>query len=129
MNTMRIIKSDDCGNSPKTKSIQEIEIAFAKGDSQFLLARVTPDIQWCIVGAKQIEGMDALREMLGAVHRSPVTQIAIRHAFTHGKAGCVNGVRQHKDGKTYDFSTVYEFSSAKGASVSQVIHYAIPRPG
>jgi hypothetical protein len=124
----KILRSKDCGNSPKNKFIEELEIAIAKSDIEFLLNRVTEDIHWNIVGHKSVRGAGKLSEALRrASPASAITELTIHHIVTHGKAGAVNGVRKYKDGVTCDFCTVYEFSSAKGTSVSGITHYAIVR--
>jgi hypothetical protein len=124
----KIIRSKDCGNSPKTKFLEELEIALAKRDVGFLLRGITDNVHWNIVGQKSVRSAEELSETLQRMSRdSEVTEIAIHHVVTHGKAGAVNGTKKHKDGKTYDFCTVYEFSNAKGTSVSGITHYAIER--
>jgi hypothetical protein len=124
----KIIRSKDCGNSPKNRFIEDLEIAFAKRDVEFLLNSVTNDVLRNIVGRESIRGMNDLSEALQrTAQTSEVTEITIYHVVTHGKAGSVNGTRKHKDGKTYDFCTVYEFSNAKGSSIKGITHYAIER--
>lgn len=124
----KIIRSKDCGNSPKNKFLEELEIALAKRDVGFLLKSVTDNIHWNIVGQKSVRGTEELSETLQRIsHDSEVTEIAIHHVVTHGKAGAVNGTKKNRDGKTFDFCTVYEFSNAKGTSVNSIIHYAIER--
>jgi hypothetical protein len=95
---------------------------------EFLLNVVTDDVHWNLVGHKSSHGAGEFIEALRKVSQtSEVTELAIHHVVTHGKAGAVNGVRKHKDGVTCDFCTVYEFSNAKGTSVSGITHYAIVR--
>ena len=127
---IKIVRSKDCGNSPKNKFVEELEIALAKRDVEFLLNSVTDDIHWNIVGQKSVRGRDAFLEALKRIPRpSEVTEIFIKHVVTHGKAGSVNGVCRRKDGKTYGFCTVYEFGNAKGANVREITHYEIETPG
>jgi ketosteroid isomerase-like protein len=122
----KVIRSKDCGNSPKNKLLEEVEIALANRDVGFLLTSVTDDVHWRFVGHESLRGANALFEALHRTSRpSEVAEITIHHVVTHGKAGAVNGTRKHKDGKTYGFCTVYEFSNAKGTSVSGITHYAI----
>ena len=40
----KVIIGEDCGNSPKNIFVQELTIAFAKGDSKCLLKNVTDDV-------------------------------------------------------------------------------------
>ncbi|MCE7988544.1 MAG: nuclear transport factor 2 family protein [Caldilinea sp. CFX5] len=124
----KVKRSNDCGNSPKNLFIEEMEIAFAQGNREFLANAVTLDIHWTIIGQKAAHGIDEFLALLQeTVQRAEVLEIAIHHVVTHGKAGAVNGVRQENDGKTYDFCTVYEFGNAKGTSIREVSHYAIAR--
>ena len=47
---IKIVRSNDCGNSPKNKFVEELEIALAGRDVEFPLNSVTVDIHWNIVG-------------------------------------------------------------------------------
>jgi hypothetical protein len=44
-----IIRSTDCGNSPKNKFVENLEVAFAQRDTDFLLDSVADDVHWNIV--------------------------------------------------------------------------------
>ena len=52
----KITVSADCGNAPKKGFLKEINIAFAKGNLDFLTESVTDKIVWNIIGNKKIEG-------------------------------------------------------------------------
>jgi hypothetical protein len=54
----RVVINEDCGNSPKNIVVQELTIAFAKGDSKFILNSVTDDIRWNVVGDQVVQGKD-----------------------------------------------------------------------
>lgn len=124
----KIIRSQDCGNSPKNQFLEDVEIAIAKNDIEFLLNIVTADIHWQNVGQKPVIGQEALAETLkGDYLSSEVEELTVDHVVTHGRAGSANGVRKYKDGKTYGFCTVYEFGNAKGTTIRKVMHYAIER--
>jgi hypothetical protein len=120
-----IIFSDDCGNSPKNIFLQNLTIAFAKGDKQSVLGSVTNDIHWHIVGERLVEGKEVFAEALEKIGNDRVENLIIRHVVSHGKAGAVNGISKLKNGKTVAFCEVYEFSGAKGTSVREITSYAI----
>jgi hypothetical protein len=123
---IKIIRSKDCGNSPKNKFVENIEIAIAKNDTEFLLTAIDPSIHCRIIGQKSAQGMNEFLETLTGFFQSPeIAEMTIHHVMTHGKAGSVNGSRKHKNGKIYEFCTVYEFSNAKGTSIKEITHYAI----
>jgi hypothetical protein len=124
----KIIRSKDCGNSPKNKFVEDVKIAFAKHNVKFLLNNLTDDIAWQIAGQKPIHGKNELVAAIqGTSQSSEVTEVAIHHVVTHGYAGAVNGLRKHRDGKTYDFCTIYVFSNSRREKVREITHYAIER--
>ena len=122
---IKVIISEDCGNSPKNIFVQELTIAFAKGASKFILQSVTDDIRWKMVGDKVIEGKDRFAEALEERKKDKAAELSIQHIATHGKAGAVDGRIKFKTGKTHAFCNVYEFSNSRGASVKEIISYVI----
>jgi len=52
---------EDCGNAPKKLLLKELNIAFARGDSEKILSFVTDDIVWEIVGEKRLKGIENFR--------------------------------------------------------------------
>jgi SnoaL-like domain len=119
----KVIIGEDCGNSPKNIFVQELTIAFAKGESKFILDRVTDDIRWNIVGDTLIEGKDNFIKAIERMKNDKVAQLTIHHVATHGKAGAVNGTSTFEDGKTRAFCHVYEFSNTKAVAVKEIISY------
>ena len=126
----KIIKSDDCGNSPKNLLVESISIALAVGDSRSLSGSVTDDIRWNIIGTDLLQGKESFDARLEQLSNDKVIEIVIQHVATHGKAGAVNGTKKLKNGKTYAFCDVYEFSGVKGTSVQDITSYVIElKPG
>jgi hypothetical protein len=68
----RVILSEDCGNPPKNIFVQELTIAFAKGDSNFILGNITDDIRWKMVGDKVIQGKSGFTEALEQMKKDKV---------------------------------------------------------
>ena len=120
----RIVPSADCGNSPKNTLLQDIAIAFAKRDAEFLLARVTDDIRWEVVGVRVVKGRAAFAQALQTL--GGVTLLTIDHVMSHGRVGAVNGVATHRDGAR-EFCDVYEFANAKAERVKSIKSYVIER--
>jgi hypothetical protein len=56
----KVIIGEDCGNSPKNIFVEELTIAFAKGDTKFILNNVTDDVRWNIVGIDLSKGQKKL---------------------------------------------------------------------
>jgi hypothetical protein len=118
-----VIIGEDCGNSPKNIFIQELTIAFAKGDTRVILGKVTEDVRWNIVGDTLIEGKANLAGVLKNLDKAET--LTIHHIATHGKTGAVNGTRTQPDGKTLGFCDIYEFSNAKASAVKEITSYVI----
>lgn len=121
----KVIPSEDCGNSPKNIFVQDITIAFAKGNSKFLLDHVTADVRWNRIGKKLVQGKDNFAKALGMLKKTETTQLTVHHVATHGKTGAVNSTAKMKNGKTYALCNVYEFSNTKGEAVREITTYVI----
>ena len=121
----KVITSEDCGNSPKNIFVQDLTIAFAKGDSTFLLSKVTDDIRWNKIGDTLIEGKEDFALALDKLKKEEAVQLTVYHVATHGKTGAVNGTIKLKNGKTYAFCDVYEFSNAKAVAAKEITSYVI----
>ncbi|MCB7480294.1 nuclear transport factor 2 family protein [Christiangramia sediminis] len=115
----------DCGNSPKKQFLKEINIAFAKGDSDFLIASVSDKIIWDIIGDRKIEGKENFAEELEKMKSQKASELIINRILTHGKEGAVSGIMKISNDKKYAFSDFYDFSGAKGAKVKAITSYII----
>ena len=61
---LKLMIGEDCGNSPKKIFLKQLNIAFAKGDSTFIINNVSEDITWNIIGVKLIQGKNDLEKSL-----------------------------------------------------------------
>jgi hypothetical protein len=121
----KIISSPNCGNSPKMKFIKEFNIAFAKGNLEFLMENVTDDIVWNIIGNKKIEGKEKFTEELKKMKSEKVIELIIDQTLSHGKEGASNGVMKMKNGKKYAFSDFYVFKNTKSTDLKLITSYVI----
>lgn len=121
----KITVSSDCGNAPKKEFLKKINIAFAKGNSDFLTDSVTDKIVWNIIGDKKIEGKEKFTEELEKMKTKKASKLILNRILTHGKEGAVSGIMKMQNGKKYAFSGFYEFSGAKGAKVKSITSYVI----
>lgn len=122
---MKITSSPDCGNSPKKELLKQVNIAFAKGNLDFLVEHTTDEITWNIIGNKTIEGKENFTENLKKMRAEKVAELQFDQILTHGKAGAVNGIMKMQNGKNYAFSDFYEFSGAKGGKIKSITSYVI----
>jgi len=115
----------DCGNSPKNLLLQRMTVAFAEGDVDTILEVVAEDFCWNKIGEKLIQGKINLIKELAHFNLTNVEELTILHALTHGKAGAVDGRIKYTNGKMAAFCDVYEFTSAKGTRVKEIISFVI----
>jgi hypothetical protein len=121
----RIVPSETCGNSPKNLFVQDLAIACARHDIDFLLDNFSDDIRWHIVGDQELRGKDAVAEWLRSRQDSETAELVIEHAITHGRVGSVNGVTKCGQGGRNEFCNVYEFTSARATGVKAITSYVI----
>lgn len=121
----KIISSPNCGNSPKMIFLKEFNIAFAKGNLEFLIKNVTDEIVWNIIGDRKIEGKEKFTEELGKMKSEKATELIIEQILSHGKEGASNGIMTMQDGKKYAFSDFYVFKNTKSTDVKSITSYVI----
>ena len=72
---MKVIRSSDCGNSPKQKLLEDMSVALAGADAGLIDSLAVPELVWLHVGKKPVEGQDAV---FSAIQKSgPATEVAI----------------------------------------------------
>ncbi len=114
-----------CKNSPKREFLKEWTIAFAEGNSSFVLDGISDGVTWNIVGDKRIEGKEAFGQALEEMGANEVAELALHKIVTHGKEGAVNGTMVMENGKRYAFCDVYEFTNARGTTIKSIESYVI----
>tara|TARA_R110002096_G_scaffold134785_4_gene286073 strand:+ start:420 stop:809 length:390 start_codon:yes stop_codon:yes gene_type:complete len=115
----------DCGNSPKMEFLKQFNIAFAESNTSFLLESVVDDITWNILGDRLINGKTEFSAELDRMKSEAPTELIIEKIITHGKLGAVNGIMKMPNEKSYAFSDIYEFSTAKGSKIATITSYVI----
>lgn len=120
----KVVRSKDCGNSPKNKLVEDLAVALALGDFQTVSRLVTDDVRWSLVGGKVFSGRQAVLEALENVNAGTIKELNVSHVITHGRSGAVNGTI-HYHAAAIGFCDVFDFGSAKGTSISQITSYQI----
>lgn len=120
---MKIVRSKDCGNSPKNQLAENLSVALATGDAVTLAGLLTDEAEWRILGVGELRGRDAI---VGALARMGIrgSTLTVTHVVSHGRAGAVNGVVERRDGNTH-FCDVLEFANAKATSIARITSYRI----
>ena len=119
---MKVIRSSDCGNSPKQKLLEDMSVALAGADAGLIDSLAVPELVWLHVGKKPVEGQDAV---LSAIRKSgPATEVAIERVVSHGRAGAVNGIITRGTKRTV-FCQMFEFNNTKCTHVKSTPTYSV----
>lgn len=121
----KIVSSPNCGNSAKMEFLKKFNIAFAKGDVEYIIERVTDDIVWNIIGDKKIEGIETFSKELEKMKSYKASDLIMEQILSHGKEGAANGIMKMGNGKKYAFSDFYKFKGAKGEKIKSITSYVI----
>ncbi|OEH86872.1 DNA-binding protein [Desulfuribacillus stibiiarsenatis] len=122
---LKLIIEADCGNSPEKVFLKEFNIAFAKGDSSFIIDNVSEDITWNFIGNMLIQGKDELAKAFEDMKNDIIEEFTINSIIADGTEGAVNGLLKMEDGRIIAFCDIYKFCSAKGSCIKSITSYVI----
>ena len=105
--------------------LKEINKAFARNDSDYILENVTKTIRWTIVGDQTVEGKEAFSKTLKAMETDEPMELTIHHMIIHGNSAAVNGKMKTADGKIYAFCDIYKLSGSQNPKITEITSYAI----
>lgn len=105
--------------------LEELNQAFANGNSQFMLDHVTDDFEWRIVGSDVISGKEAYAKALQEMASPEPLKMQINSIITHGKDASVSGVMYISEGHYVEFCDVMKFKSASSNLITRMTSYAI----
>lgn len=114
----------DCSNSPKKEFIKAFNIAYAKGDADFIIEHVSDEILWTIHGDKKIEGKKAFSEVIHKMKVHVADELTLHSIITNNDEGSVNG--EIKIGNTtYAFCDVYSFDNSTHNRIKKMNSYVV----
>lgn len=109
--------SNDCGNSPKNKLVEDIAIALEIGN-------VAPDLLGegvVLDDGVHTSGRDAVCARLSTT--AEPQSVRIEHVTSHGKIGAASGKTVLADGHTRRFCHMLEFTSVKAVQIAVISTY------
>ncbi len=121
----KITINADCGDARNKLLLRDLNIAFARADVEAILALMSDDIVWRMVGADVAEGKDAVRQALEAMQDAVASELVIDSIITQGSEGAVNGEIRIAGGGSYAFCDVVQFARAAGNTIKTLTSYAI----
>ena len=114
----------DCGNSPRKEFLKDLNVAFAKGNVDFIVEHANDDIVWTIYGDKKIEGKEAFSREVHAMKQYTADEMTLNTIVTHGRDAAANG-EMRMGGNTYAFCDVYKFTSTTSMVLKEMQSYVI----
>lgn len=113
----------------RAELIEEINEAFARYDREFLLAHVTEDFRWTMVGDRTLHGREAFAKELSSMEPEGTASVSIHHIITHGLFAVGEGEMKMTDTfgteKRYAFCDVYKFDKYKDGKMKELTSYVI----
>ncbi|WP_226659086.1 nuclear transport factor 2 family protein [Pseudalkalibacillus hwajinpoensis] len=106
----------------KENFLRAFNEAFISGDRDVVLASVTDDVQWHLIGMEKIEGKIAFEK---AWNRMPTgVNLTIDTIITHGVTAAVEGKMQVGE-KNFAFCDTYRFNKFKDGMIKQIHSFII----
>ena len=115
----------DCGHSPKKALLRDFISAFAHADVDGILAPMSDDIVWNLVGETVIEGKENVRKLLESMENAGTSDLVIESIITHGRDAAVNGVIRSNAGQAHAFCDVVHFTSTTSMKIKTMTSYSI----
>ena len=125
MNEPKIHVPSDCGNAPRKDFLSQFNIAFARGEVDFILDHVSDDIVWKMLGSREIKGKAAFEKAIREMASYRTVSLTIQHLITHGKEAAASGVMEMEGEKHYAFCDVYVFTGTSKNMVNQMTSYVV----
>ncbi|MCK6562866.1 hypothetical protein HUU39_04165 [candidate division KSB1 bacterium] len=108
---------------------KKINEAFTTGDTEFMAANSTDDVQGIIVGSKTTQGRNELIKEMKARKMEYVVALTYSYFITHGNKAAINGTMRiagkSRRGKLYAFCHIYELNKFKNGQVKVITSYII----
>lgn len=109
----------------KGQFLRKLNEAFAKSDIDFIIEKVTDDIEWTVVGDFSLNGKEAFIKTMRKMASDEPYSIEIKNIITHGDSAAVDGEMRSPDGKLYAFCDVYKFRGFKNPKVKKMTSYVL----
>lgn len=108
----------------KENFLRAFNEAFISGDRDVVLASVTDDVQWHLIGMEKIEGKTAFENAWNRMPPQDEAKLRIDTIITHGVTAAVEGKIQVGE-KTYAFCDTYRFNQFKDGIIKQIHSFII----
>ena len=113
----------DYRNTPKKEVLKDFNVAFATGDSEYIIQQVSEDIRWIIYADnKLIEGKNQFTAEMNIMKNYIADELIIHSIIIQDNEGSVNGKMRMGD-KVYAFCDVCTFVSGDKNIICEMKSY------
>lgn len=106
---------------------KKINEAFAKSDTDFLLANVTDDITWTVIGDFTVNGKEEFEAMLKKMESANSSDLHFKSIITEGNLAAVEGSLKMTDTsggeKIYAFCDIYKLDDEENGKIKEMTSY------
>ncbi len=106
--------------------VENVNSAFAEGDTEGFLSHCSGDLIWTLVGEKQVQGKDAVREWMNSVECPEPPTFTVVHMIADGDMVACSGDMSMKgdDGEVgnFGFCDIYRFD---GGEIKELTTYIV----
>ncbi|WP_166000488.1 nuclear transport factor 2 family protein [Bacillus sp. Cs-700] len=106
----------------KENFLRAFNEAFISGDRDLVLASVTDDVEWHLIGMEKIEGKADFEKAWSSMPTG--VNLTIATIITHGITAAVEGKIQVGE-KNYAFCDTYRFNQFKNGIIKQIHSFII----
>ncbi|MEO0565495.1 MAG: nuclear transport factor 2 family protein [Chloroflexota bacterium] len=121
-----IVAPPNSDNAPRKQFLLDYNIAFVRGDFDFVLAHAHDDFVWRIVGESTVTGKAAFEAKLREMPTDPAQHLEVETIITHGRTASINGTITDAVGTRYGFCDVVQFVNTKHNIIKSLTSYVIP---
>ena len=120
---IKIVRSADCGNSPKNLLVQALVIAIETSNRAAFTRCVSDEVTWAVPGRRSFAGRAAALAFLTARRADKPHKLIVLRALSHGHSGAGDGIVLLASGLTRNFCHVVDFTNARGSRIANISSY------
>lgn len=109
--------------------LRDLNEAFVRSNSEFILEHVTEEVRWNLIGDQIIEGKEKFREVIEDVDTDEAFELRINNIVTEGSTAVVDGSIKPKSASSqsqvYFFCDIYKLTEDEDPKVSEITSYVL----
>ncbi|MBO0992732.1 nuclear transport factor 2 family protein [Bacillus sp. SD088] len=111
------------------ETVLKFNNAFATGDADFVIDNVIENVQWHLVGAAELQGREAVKNMLEPMRGVASNEYQTNNIITQGNKAVIEGTmrmpKANGQEKLYAFCDIYTFDGANNNKIQDLTAYLI----